>query len=402
MNRLKIIVTGLIGQHYEMGGVTWDYIQYLQGLKLLGHEVYYIEDSGEWPYNLTGGPNGDQWETQNCDQNVSHIHQVLQRFGMENNWGYKYPVTGTWFGMSEKKRENVIRESDLLLNISGTLMTPEDYRSVNRMVYIDSDPGFTELKMRETRFRERVICHDHFLSFGELLSSQKTDSGIKWQATRSPIVLSEWDSDAINNGFYTTIMNWTSYKPMEKEGKIYGQKDSEFIKFLELPQKKKDCVFEVAMGSVQHDNWKSTSHSDKDFGNFKSPQELLTRYGWKVSDAHQKCNNMDNYREFITQSRGEWSVAKGGYVVDKSGWFSCRTACYLAAGKPAIVQNTGFDQILPTGFGLFAFESMDEIENALDLVEGNYGYHCKKAKELSEAFLDSNKVLSHLIETVST
>jgi hypothetical protein len=401
MDKLKVIVTGLIGQHYGMGGVTWDYLQYLVGLKILGHEVYYFEDSGEWPYNFTGGPTGDQWEAKDCEQNIRHIHQTLQRYGLENNWAYRYPVNNTWFGMSETKRKNVIKEADILFNVSGTLMTPENYREVSKLVYIDSDPGFTELKMRESRFNERVNCHDHFFSFGELLFLQNTDSGIKWLPTRSPIVLSEWNSPLGKSDHYTTIMNWTSYKPLEKEGKIYGQKDVEFIKFLELPQRKKECSFEVAMAPLQHDNWKTESPSGKDLGNFKSPQELLTRFGWKLTDAHQKCNNMDNYREYIFNSRGEWSVAKGGYVVDKSGWFSCRTACYLAAGKPAIVQNTGFDKILPTGFGLFAFESMEEIENAVELVEGNYKYHCEKAKELAKAYLDSDKVLPDLIDSLS-
>ncbi|MCK5368854.1 MAG: hypothetical protein KAQ62_09890, partial [Cyclobacteriaceae bacterium] len=347
-DKLRIIVTGLIGQHYTMGGVTWDYIQYLIGLQNLGYDVYYFEDTGEWPYNLDGGSTGDKWEAANCSANINHIHSVLKRYGLEKNWAYKYPVSNSWYGMSKKIRNEILQSADLLINVSGTLVFPEHYKSVKRLAYIDSDPGFTELKMHDKEFSDRVSMHDVHFSFGELLHKKKLDSGINWLPTRSPIILSEWESKADTRDVYTTIMNWTSYKPLKWEGKTYGQKDTEFVKYLDLPEKYRAPAFEVAMSNVQHDNWKSKEINEYMNEQFDSPQEMLVHHGWKVVDSQQVCQDMDSYRTYIERSKGEWSVAKGGYVMDKTGWFSCRSACYLAAGKPVIIQGTGFEKILPT------------------------------------------------------
>ena len=398
-DKLRIIVTGLIGLHYTMGGVTWDYIQYVLGFKNLGHDVFYFEDSGEWPYNMNGGPSGDKWESENCDANIDHISRSLRRYGLEKKWAYKYPVANTWYGLNEKKRNEVLNSADLLINVSGSLVHPENYKTVKRLVYLDSDPGFTEIKLHSSiEFSHRVLSHDVHFSFGELLSDRKVNSGIKWNATRSPIVLSEWES--INNprNLYTTIMNWTSYEPLKWKGKIYSQKDMEFIQFLNLPKRIPSCHFEVAMPKLHHNNWNSTTENVVKNNHLNNPRDLLVHYGWQVVNSQQVCGNMNDYRSFIESSKGEWSVAKGGYVVDNSGWFSCRSGCYLAAGKPVVVQNTGFDEILPTGAGLFAFNNMEEAIDALQQVEANYSYHSRKAKEIASEYLDANIVLKDLLD----
>jgi hypothetical protein len=384
-----------------MGGVTWDYIQYLIGLKNLGHDVYYFEDSGEWPYTLDGGLTGDKWEAEDCNANINHINNVLKRYGLEEKWTYKYPVTNSWFGMPEKRRKEIIQSADLLINVSGTLVLPEEYKSVKRLAYIDSDPGFTQLKMQSQEFYDRVLTHDVHFSFGELLHKKMMGSGINWLPTRSPIVLSEWESKADARNVYTTIMNWTSYKPLRWEGKTYGQKDTEFVKYLDLPENYNDCTFEVAMSNVQHDNWKSKEIDENTNAPFNSPQEMLTHHGWQIVDSQQVCQNIDSYRSYIGSSKGEWSIAKNGYVIEKTGWFSCRSACYLATGKPVIVQNTGFDKILPSGEGLFAFNKMEEVIHALEQVESNYNYHCQKAKEISHEYLESDIILKNLISRAS-
>jgi hypothetical protein len=394
-DKLRIIVTGLIGQHHTLGGVTWDYLQYVLGLKNLGHDVYYFEDSGEWPYNLDGGVTGKKWESESCNTNIEYINTTLKKYDLGDNWAYKYPISNSWFGMSEKKRNSVLKSADLLINVSGTLEFPEYYNTVKRMAYIDSDPGFTEIKMHSKEFANRVFTHDVHFSFGELLSDRKTESGITWLPTRSPIVISEWESGTISRDAYTTIMNWTSYEPLKWAGKVYSQKDTEFNKFVDLPQRYTVNKLEVAMPKLNHQNWNSNNDTNKHMTN--DPFELLTNNKWLVVDSHKVCSNMDNYRSYIENSRGEWSVAKGGYVIDKSGWFSCRSACYLAAGKPVVVQNTGFDKILPTGEGLFAFDEMDEAIDALKQIDANYKYHCKKAKEIAYDYLDAKIVLGELL-----
>ena len=146
-SKLRIIVTGLIGQHPALGGVAWDYLQYPLGLRLLGHDVYYFEDSGEWPYTLDGGPSGSDWVAKDCDRNVAHLKSVMTRIGMEDRWAYRFPLRSSWHGLSDSTREEVLRTADLLINVSGTVEHPDAYRSVARMVYIDSDPVFTQVKI---------------------------------------------------------------------------------------------------------------------------------------------------------------------------------------------------------------------------------------------------------------
>jgi len=249
-----------------------------------------------------------------------------------------------------------------------------------------------------------VAAHHCHFSFGEALPSNLKDEQYDWKPTRTPIIMSEW---AIANGHrnrYTTIMNWTSYKPLLFEGKSFHQKDIEFIKFIELKRKLKNICFEVALSKLQHKNWQSSlpdHFADEDANNkitFATPAELLSHYGWKVVDPAERCHDIDSYRDYILQSKAEWSVAKGGYAVSKPGWFSCRSACYLAAGRPVIVQDTGFDKVIPVGEGVLSFNTIEEAMDKILDVETNYVLHTKRAKEIAAEYFDSAKVLRQLVE----
>ena len=406
---MRIIVTGLIAQHYTLAGVTWDYIQYCIGLNQLGHDVYYFEDSGEWPYNLDGGPTGDDWVEKNCDKNISYLKNLFDRYGLNNRWAYRFPLKDKWYGLSDQKRHEVLQTADILINVSGTLEKPEKYRAVKKMAYIDSDPGFTQVKLKlgYEEFSKRVALHDCHFSFGESLPEFLKDEKYNWQPTRTPIVLSEWINHQSHSNRFTTIMNWTSYKPMVFGGKSFYQKDVEFIKFLELKRKLKDIHFEVALSKLQHKNWQSVlpdhfAGSDEQKLSFGKPADLLSHYGWEVVDPAVRCSDIDAYRDYIFYSKGEWSVAKGGYVISKPGWFSCRSACYLAAGRPVIVQDTGFDKVLPEGEGILTFNSLEQAVDKVREVEADYSLHAGRAKEIAIEYFDAAKVLQQLIEKVDT
>jgi hypothetical protein len=401
---MRIIVTGLIAQHYTMGGVTWDYLQYLIGLKRLGHEVFYFEDSGEWPYNPDGGDTGDDWVAIDCNRNITYLNNVLSRYGLHDSWAYYFPLNSTWHGMPDGKRKEIVQTADLLINVSGTLEKPEDYRSVKRLIYVDSDPGFTQarLKLHQNDFTKRVNVHDVHFSFGECLPENLKDENYNWKPTRTPIVLSEWMTTAPGKNVYTTVMNWTSYKPLQYEGNFLYQKDVEFIKFLTLPQHLKDIHFEVALSPLQHANWQFDTHrfiagESEELLN-KTPVDLLSYFGWNVVDPAHTCGDIDSYRRYFFNSKAEWSVAKGGYVVSSPGWFSCRSACYLGAGKPVIVQDTGFGKVLPVGEGILSFSTLMESIEAVLEVEAHYDLHAKRAKEIAHEYFDADKVLKSLIE----
>src|SRR5439155_25159238 len=264
-SRLRIIVTGLIAQHPLLAGVTWDYLQYVLGLARLGHDVYYFEDSGQWPYNLKGGPSVNDWIAYGPTRNVAYLARVMARYGLEERWAYRFPIKPRWFGLPHKKRREVLESTDLLLNVSGTLKRPSDYRQVQRLAYVDSDPAFTQVKLKltrgQTKFRKRVNAHDVYFSFGERFSEAVPVTGHHWRATRQPIVLSEWRPVMPARNVFTTVMNWTSYKPLRYGGHTYGQKDVEFKRFIELPRKVNPTVIEVALSRTQHLNWQTDDWS---------------------------------------------------------------------------------------------------------------------------------------------
>jgi hypothetical protein len=402
-NPLRIIVTGLIAQHPLLGGVTWDYLQYPLGLARLGHDVYYFEDSGEWPYNIDGI--GDDRIATDCAHNVGCLAAVMSRFGLANKWAYRFPLRERWFGLSEERREAVIESADLLINVSGALDRPEDYRKVRRLAYIDTDPVFTQVKLAQgqEKFCRRVNAHDVHFSFGERISEKIPAIGDCWRPTRQPILLSEWHPSTSHREVFTTVMSWTSYEPLTYGREVYAQKDVEMKRFLELPREVRPTVFEVALSRRQHEEWQDTGGTSASLGHPEAkrclaPRDLLTRAGWLVVDATEVCAGLCSYREYIESSKAEWSVAKSGYVVGRPGWFSCRSACYLAAGRPVVVQETGFGDILPTGEGILPFRDMDEAVAAVREVERNYARHATMARAIAEEYFDSDSVLTRLIE----
>jgi hypothetical protein len=380
-SRLRIVVTGLIAQ-YPLGGVTWDYVQFAVGLSRLGHDVYYIEDTGQWPYN----PQEDG-VSKTCDFNVRYLGDVMSRFGLGERWAYRFPYESQWFGLSNLRRQEVIGSADFLLNVSGTLEQPEDYRGIPRLAYLDSDPVFTQLKLArgQSGFRKWLDAHDVHFSFGERVASTPhvPETGYRWLPTRQPVVLSEWQPSNEHRDVITTVMNWTSYKPIEFEGRTFGQKDIEFTRFIDLPSLVAPIPLEIAVNAGKTK---------------RTPRGLLAKHGWRVVDPAEVCPDLDTYRSYIGSSKAEWSVAKNGYVVGAAGWFSCRSACYLASGRPVAVQDTGFTPVLPVGEGLLTFNTLDEAVDSIKRIEADYERHCRAARGLAEEYFDSGKVLMRLID----
>jgi hypothetical protein len=376
--RLRVVVTGLIAQ-YPLGGVTWDYLQYPLGLARLGHDVYYVEDVGQWPYN----PEEDG-VSKGCEFNVRYLASVMERFGLGDRWAYRFPWRDQWFGLSEERVREVVASADLVLNVSGTLERPERYHPAGVLAYVDSDPGFTQVKLARGQrdFAAVVDEHDVAFSFGETLPVG-LHGGRRWLPTRQPIVVDEWATEIDDRGAFTTVMNWTSYKAIEHDGVTYGQKDTEFLRFVDLPGAVSPAVIEIAMGSGK------TS---------RPPTGLLRRRGWQIVDAATVCPDLDSYRDYLQRSQAEWSVAKGGYVAGRTGWFSCRSACYLAAGRPVVVQDTGFSEVLPTGEGILTFRDLEEAAAAVGDLAGRYRQHAAAASEIAREHFDSDVVLGSLLE----
>jgi hypothetical protein len=377
--KLRIIVTGYLAQ-YPLGGVAWDYVQYAVGLHRLGHDVYYLEDTHLWPYSpTTGGVAKD------CTENVAYLAAIMERFGLGDRWAYRFPWESQWFGLSEARRKEVLETADCLINVSGSLGKPLDYRDIPRLAYIDSDPVFTQIKLakQQAELVKAVDGHDVHFSFGECHSDHVPDTGHTWLPTRQPVVLDEWRHQNEARETFTTIMNWTSYKDLDYEGKTFGQKDREFARFMNLPERVAPTPIEIAVNAGK---------------TRRTPKQMLERHGWRIADPDQVCPDLDSYRDYIQRSKAEWSVAKHGYVAGQSGWFSCRSACYLAASRPVVVQDTGFGAILPVGEGILSFRDLDEAVQAVTEVVTNYPRHARAAGEVATEYFDSGKVLTRLLD----
>lgn len=379
-SRLCIVVSGLIAQ-YPLGGVTWDYLQYVLGLARLGHDVYYLEDTGLWPYNPEEGG-----VSKGCAFNVGYLAKVMKQFGLENKWAYRFPWESQWFGLEKAKREALIESADLLINVSCSLAHPWEYRKIHRLVYVDTDPVFTQVKLAKGQadFRKLVDAHDVHFSYGECLSETGPATGHQWRPIRKPILISEWRPSTPHRDVFTTVMNWTSFKDLTYMGQSYGQKDVEFNRFRELPRLVAPTVLEIAVNPSGKTR--------------RPPWDLLAHKGWRLVNPAEVCPDLEGYRHYIESSMAEWTVAKNGYVVGQSGWFSGRSACYLAAGRPVVVQDTGFTTVLRVGEGILPFQTVEEAAAGIHEVRGNYARHAEAARAIAEEYFDSDKVLSKLIE----
>ncbi len=386
---MRIIVTGLIGQ-YAFGGVTWDYIQYALGFRALGHDVWYLEDTGTWAYDpVKMEPSAD------CSHNTAYLGRVMEKFGMGDRWIYRNGADETYHGVTNPaEAEKIIASADVLANVSGACWLRSETAAIPLKLFLDGDPMFTQIGLAndpDSEYAKRVASHERHFSFGLNIGQKDCEvptAGLHWRPTVQPIALDYWNPASpaptmphIADGAWTTVMNWASYAPKDFQGKKYGQKDIEFERFLDLPQIS-DEKFVLAMG--------------QGVGN-KRPTEMLESKGWNIIEPDTYLPDYTTYHEFLSRSKGEWSIAKNGYVTSRSGWFSCRSACYLAAGKPVVVQDTGWSDHLPSGDGAIAFSTPEEAAKALDLINKNYNHHSAAARAYAETHFDAARVCEDLI-----
>jgi hypothetical protein len=379
MSALRIAVCGLIGQ-YPLGGTAWVYAQYLLGLRALGHDVYYLEDTGQWPYDPVGGGRDHAFR-----HNVGYVRDVMAWAGLQDRWGYRVMTSPDWAGMGERRVREVLDSADLVIDVSGAAADPAALRGRRaRLVYVDTDPVFTQVRIAagQLELKRRVDAFDLHFSFAERWDDPLPETGHAWRPTRPPVVLDAWETDERPvPARFTTVMNWTSYKPVSYAGRTYGQKDVEFTRFLDLPGAVRPATLEVAL----------TAGKTR-----RPPRELLAHRGWRVVAATAACPDPQSYRRYLQGSAAEWSVAKHGYVLGASGWFSDRSACYLAAGRPVVVQDTGLRDV-PTGTGVLTFSDRDGAAAAMQSVQADYPRHAAAARAIAAEHFGADRVLGALV-----
>ena len=382
---MRIIVTGLVGQ-YAFGGVAWDYLQYVAGFRQLGHEVFYLEDTETWPYDPV-----NRTISADCAYNVRYLEAVMTRLGLGNQWIYRNAADGTYHGVSESVAKQFCARADLFVNVSGCGWLRPEYLAIPKKIFIDSDPMFTQigLALGLQEVIDRIGAHDFHFTFAEHINApdcRVPHGGLHWIPTRQPIVLDWFPASATpSRDVLTTVMNWVSYKPSEYGGETWGQKDIEFLKFLDLPLHTPQ-KFEIAMGRGQGQ---------------QRPTELIRQHGWEIIEPDEALPDPWTYRDYLRKSKGEWSVAKEGYRKSHSGWFSCRSACYLALGRPCVLQDTGWSAHYPTGTGLFAFETLAEASAEIAKLNADYARHSAGARALAEKMFDAQLVLGEMLERIA-
>lgn len=389
-SRLRIIVTGLVGL-YPVGGVAWDYLQYVVGLARLGHEVCYHEDTWSWPYHPVQKTN-----TAEGDYSASYIGDFFKTYAPDlvERWHYLH-LHETSFGMRREAFDRMAETADLFINVSGACMIPENLSSRCLKVFLDTDPGYNQIMLSERlawsenveRWCRSVQDHDRHFTYAENIYG--TDClvphmAFSWKPTRMPVVLELWEPlshrPAPNEAPWSTIMTWNAFKgKLVYQGIEYGSKGAEFEKLMDLPRRLQ-VPLKVAVGGKT------------------APLERLAENDWEVVDGPEETLTPASYQEFIRRSRGEISPAKHVYVAMRTGWFSCRSACYLAAGRPVVVQDTGFSTIYPGGEGLLPFATEEEAVAAIREVERDYQRHAGAALAVAREYFDACKVLTKMIE----
>jgi hypothetical protein len=377
-----ILVSGAIANKLYNGGAAWTRLSWALGFQALGCRVFFVEQIG--PDTCVDGAGAVT--TFERSANLAYFRQMMQQFGLAGSAALIYQDGQQVDGMAYAELLDAAESADLLVNISGHLTLEPLMRRLRRKVYIDLDPGFTQLWHMAGSAGPRLAGHDHYFTIGENIGAPGCPiptGGIRWLPTRQPVVLEQWPLSPGALDRFTTIASWRGpYGLLQHDGRTYGLKVHEFRKFLALPELTGQ-PFEIALDIHPAD---------------RRDLDALRRHGWRIVEPREIVPDPGAFRRYVQASGAEFSVAQGIYVATQSGWVSDRTVRYLASGKPALVQDTGFSRNYPASEGLVAFRTLDEAVAGAERIRCDYSTHCRAARTIAQTYFDSNIVLSQLIE----
>jgi hypothetical protein len=381
MTRRRVLVLHFAGQ-MPLAGIAWQAMHYVLGLERLGYEAWYIEDGGANPYD----PRQNS-VVMECDYNVGFVRRMMERYGLGDRWAYWDAINDRYHGLSRERVHALYRESDALINLCGATRLRDEHMACPVRIMVDTDPVYEQIKYAKADAASRgyLDAHTHFFTYGENLGAPDCPvplSGIPWKPTRPPVVLSEWPVDERQPDCFTTIATWENKgKNIEFGGDTYvWSKHLNFLRFLDVPRRAGSC-FRMAMLPPT-----------------PAVEREVTAAGWQLTDPRPVSAGMDEYRDFVRGSRGEFTVAKDIYVRPNSGWFSDRSVCYLAAGRPVVTMRTGFTKFYPAGRGLFEYDSLEEVAAALEAIDRDYPAHSRAARRVAAEFFDSDAVIGRLMK----
>jgi hypothetical protein len=372
--RLSILVSGMLAGVPGQGGATWAVLQYLLGLRRLGHAVVFVE-----PVECGGAALADV-------PAAPPFARAVARHGFEGRAALIDPATGRTLGMERADLKRFARGADLALNISGMLADEELLGAVPVRAFLDLDPGFTQLWHTAEGIELGFGRHNRFVTIGLDIGTtgcRVPACDLDWVTTLQPVVLEHWPvASEADSGALTTVGHWRAYGSIEHDGTFYGQRAHSVRRLFGLPPRLPVPVV-VALGI----------HPDE-----VADLAALARNGWRLADPDRAAGTPARYERFVRSSWAELGIAKSGYVKAACGWFSDRSACYLSSGRPVVAQDTGFGKHLPTGEGLLSFRTAEDVAAAVDELRSDYPRHRRAARAIAEEVLDSNRVLDRLLE----
>jgi len=382
MQKLKIVVGGY-AVSFPLGGQVWMFMHIMKGLTQLGHEVIFVEDTAEWalPFDPVRG-----YHCADSSHGRKIIEDAFESLGLGGRWAYNSIFEGKLFGMERETLDSFCESADLFLNVSGVIPLRETYLKAKVKAIIDTDPIFTQAKVADDEWtRDYFKQHDVFFTYGCNIPTGSTGvelSGIDYIPTVPPVVLDFWPVVPGDGAGFTTIGNWDSKgRDIVHEGKkLSWRKCEKYEQIIGLPGELPGVTLDLTMSGLGKD------------------AERFAEKGWNVKNAMELSRDINAYHDYIVGSTGEFTVAKEQNITLKSGWFSDRSATYLAAGRPVIVEDTGFGTDLPVGEGLITYSGVENAKAAIQEVLSAHPKHRKAARAIAEEHFDANKVLGDILK----
>jgi hypothetical protein len=379
---MLIVFAGSIGRS-GVGGLAWAQMQYLVGFRELGHDVVYLEDCGEesWVYH---------WEEEGLTTDLkypaAYVRDSLEPLGLQDRWAYRAGPQSE--GLSIADIGDMCADADLLISWADHMgaWRPE-YDLPKRRAFVDVDPGFTQIGLLQGD-PDLTALIEHFDRLFTIApgigrpESEIPPTGIEWHHLWPPVALSHWP--AAEEGaasHFTSVMKWRGFRDVEYRGRFYGQKDREFPTFIELPSLTDQPIRLAHLGA---------------------DADELGAHGWEVVPGEVPSSTPWTFREFVQDSRAEFGIAKHGYVKLQDGWFSDRSVCYLASGRPLLLEDTGLERYLPIGEGIVLFRTVQEAVRGIEEINADYERHRGWARQMAEDYFATEKVLPRLLEVAST
>src|ERR1051326_1497961 len=378
---MTILFSGTIGRS-GLGGQAWASLQYLLGLRALGHQVFYLEDCSisSWVYNWEKA----EWTTE-LNYPAAYVRDCLEPFALGNDWLYR-PNDGSVGAPLERLLELCASADLLILRAVPLWVWRQEYDRPRLRAFIDVDPGFTQISIAngDKGLAEGIARCERRYTLGQRIGAPDCPvplAGGPWLKTLPPVYLPEWPLVESDASQFTSVMRWQGFREVIYDGVSYGQRDKEFPRFLDLPGRTTQSFRIAQMGTEP---------------------KLLESRGWEVAPGEIISRTPASYREFIQNSRAEFSVPKNGYVKMRGGWFSDRSVCYLASGRPVLIEDTGLRNWLPSDEGLMTFTCPAEAAAGIARINGDYERHRRSARRLAEESFSTDKVLGPFLVEAMT